>query len=82
MNQEVLKTKAVYKAQIEVVVAEEIEDLLDEFGIRSKDASNMNVAVQKLDLIKIGCFAHTLNLGAQSMYQLPQWQNVEQRFGT
>jgi len=71
------------------MVAEEIEDILDEFGIRSKvaaitvdNASNMNVAVQKLDLIKIGCFAHTLNLGAQSMYQLPQWQNVQQRFGT
>nr|XP_055050617.1 E3 SUMO-protein ligase ZBED1-like isoform X2 [Misgurnus anguillicaudatus] len=77
MNQKVLKTKAVYKAQTGVVVAEEIGDILDEFGIRSKiaaitvdNASNMNVAVQKLDLVKIGCFAHTLNLGAQSVYTI------------
>lgn len=45
------------------------------FGVRSKvavitvdHASNMNVVVHKLHLIKIGCFAHTLNLGAQSVY--------------
>lgn len=59
------------------MVAEEIVDILDEFGIRSRvaaitvnNASNMNVAVQKLHLIKIGCFAHTLNLGAQSVYKI------------
>ncbi|KAJ8349851.1 hypothetical protein SKAU_G00249810 [Synaphobranchus kaupii] len=77
MNQKVLKTKAVYKAQTGAVVAEEIGDILDEFGIRDKvaaitvdNASNMDVAVKKLHIIKIGCFAHTLNLGAQSLYTI------------
>lgn len=47
---------------------------MDEFGISGKvtaitmdNASNMDVAVKKLNIIKIGCFAHTLNLGAQSL---------------
>lgn len=75
MNQKVLKTKAMYRAQTGAVIPEEIGGILDEFGIRSRVAvitvdhsSNMNVAVQKLHLFKIGCFAHALNLGAQSVY--------------
>lgn len=50
---------------------------MDEFGISGKvaaitidNASNMDVAVKKLNIIKIGCFAHTLNLGAQSLYTI------------
>lgn len=77
MQQKVLVTRAVYRAQTGDVVAEEIGDVLDEYGIREKvtaitvdNASNMDVAVRKLDIIKIGCFAHTLNLAAQTIYTL------------
>lgn len=72
----VLKTKAVYEAQTGAVVAEEIKDILQEFSLSDKvvaatvdNASNMNVAMKQLPLIKIGCFAHTLNLAAQKIHQ-------------
>lgn len=77
MNQKVLKTKAVYKAQTGVMVAKEIGDILDEFGMRGNvaavivnNAPNMDEAVKKLHIIKIVCFAQTLNLGAQSLYTI------------
>ena len=48
-----LKTKAVYKAQTGCVVAEEISDVLSEFGISGKikavtvdNAANMDVTIQ------------------------------------
>ncbi len=28
----------------------------------------MTVAINRLDILKVGCFAHTLNLGAQKIY--------------
>nr|XP_055051178.1 uncharacterized protein LOC129436907 [Misgurnus anguillicaudatus] len=77
MRQKVLKTKAVYQAQTGQVVAEEISDIVQEFGIMDKieavtvdNAANMDVAIKKLQFIKLGCFAHTLNLGAQTIYSV------------
>lgn len=77
MRQKVLKTKAVYTSQTGPVVAEEISDILQEFGIVDKilavtvdNAANMDVAIKRLQFIKLGCFAHTLNLAAQSVYSL------------
>ncbi|KAJ8270321.1 hypothetical protein GJAV_G00112940 [Gymnothorax javanicus] len=56
-------------------VAEEIEGILEEFGVKEKvvaatvdNTTNMNVAVKKLNIIKFLCLAHTLNLGAQKLY--------------
>lgn len=83
MQQKVLKTKAVYKAQTGCVVAEEISDVLSEFGISDKivaitvdNAANMDVAIKRLRFVKLGCFAHTLNLASQSLCSLnsvSQW---------
>lgn len=83
MRQKVLQTKHVYTAQTGLVVAEEIGDILTDFVISDKvvavtvdNASNMDVAIKRLQFVKLGCFAHTLNLGAQSLYSLPavaQW---------
>lgn len=83
MQQKVLKTKAVYKAQTGWVVAEEISDVLSEFGISDKivavtvdNAANMDVAIKHLRFVKLCCFAHTLNLAAQSIHSLnsvSQW---------
>ena len=74
-KEKVLKTKAVYQAQTGIAVAEEIEGILEEFGVKEKvvaatvdNAANMDVAVKKLNIIKFPCFAHTLNLGAQKLY--------------
>ena len=64
-KEKVLKNKAVYQAQTGIAVAEEIEGILEEFGVKEKvvaatvgNAANMDVAVKKLN-IKFPCFAHT-----------------------
>ena len=74
-KEKVLKNKAVFHAQTGIAVAEEIEGILEEFGVKEKvvaatvgNAANMDVAVKKLNIIKFPCFAHTLNLGAQKLY--------------
>ncbi|XP_078031550.1 zinc finger BED domain-containing protein 4-like, partial [Epinephelus lanceolatus] len=78
LHQKVLKTQAVYEAQTGPVVADEIEVILKEFSIDLKDnvgvtvdnAYNMDAAVRRLKILKLGCFAHTLNLGAQKAYSV------------
>lgn len=54
-----------YQAQTGPAVAEEIDGILEEFGVREKvvaatvdDAANMSVAVKFLHLMKLPCFAH------------------------
>ncbi|XDV29215.1 hypothetical protein PO909_032358 [Leuciscus waleckii] len=83
MKQKVLQTKAVYTAQTGHAVAEEIGDILKEYCIFDKvvaatvdNAANMDIAIKRLQFVKLGCFAHTLNLAAQSLYSLTavtQW---------
>lgn len=55
MRQKVLQTKPVYTAQTGLVVAEEIGDVLTDFGIFDKvvavtvdNAANMDVAIKRL----------------------------------
>ncbi|KAM3850019.1 E3 SUMO-protein ligase ZBED1-like [Diretmus argenteus] len=79
LKQKVLHTRAVYQSQTGEVVAEEISDILGDFEIElSKivavtvdNAGNMDVAIKKLNILKIGCFAHTLNLAAQKVFKIP-----------
>ncbi|CAM4425074.1 unnamed protein product [Leuciscus chuanchicus] len=40
-------------------------------AITVDNAANMDVAVKKMNIIKIGCFAHTLNIAAQKLYNVP-----------
>ncbi|KAI2666748.1 E3 SUMO-protein ligase ZBED1 [Labeo rohita] len=78
VKQKVLHTRAVYQSQTGEVVAEEISDILEEFEIEPSkivavtvdNAGNMDVAIKKLQILKIGCFAHTLNLAAQKIYKI------------
>ncbi|XP_039520167.1 E3 SUMO-protein ligase ZBED1-like [Pimephales promelas] len=78
VKQKVLHTRPVYKSQTGEVVAEEISDILEEFEIEPikivavtvDNAGNMDVAIKKLQILKIGCFAHTLNLAAQKIYKI------------
>ncbi len=59
-------------------MAKEIEEVIQEFGLREKvitvtvdNAANMEVAIRQLQIRKLGCFAHTLNLAAQKVYNIP-----------
>lgn len=78
VKQKVLHTRAVYRSQTGEVVAEEISDILEDFQIEASkivavtvdNAANMEVAIKKLHILKIGCFAHTLNLAAQHIYKV------------
>ncbi|CAI5671917.1 unnamed protein product [Oreochromis niloticus] len=81
-HEKVLKTKPVYQAQTGTAVAEEIDEILEEYGIKDKvvaatvdNAANVDVAVKKLQILKFPCFAHTLNLGAQKLYDCPDISN-------
>lgn len=83
MKEKVLHTRAVYTSQTGDIVAEEIGDILDEFNIKDRvvavtvdNAANMDVAVKKMSIKKICCFAHTLNIAAQKLYTITsvsQW---------
>lgn len=86
-RQKVLTTKAVYKAQTGPIVAEKISEVLQEFDVMDKivavtvdNAANKDVAIKKVhkaisQFIKLGCFAHTLNLGAQSAHSVASVAN-------
>ena len=77
VKQKILHTRAVYKFQTGEVVAEEISDILEEFetepskiiAVTVDNASNMDIAIKRLHILKIGCFAHTMNLAAQRIYK-------------
>ncbi|XP_039883193.1 E3 SUMO-protein ligase ZBED1-like isoform X1 [Simochromis diagramma] len=78
MKQNVLSTEAVYESQTGPVVAKEISSVVEQFHLGGKiiaatvdNACNMDVALKKLDFLKVGCFAHTLNLAAQKVYDIP-----------
>lgn len=58
-------------------VAVEIGEVLEEFGIAHKvvvmpmdNASNMDIAAKRLNILKLGFLAHTLNLAAQKFYSI------------
>lgn len=76
VKQKVLHSRAVYKSQTGEVVAEEISDILEEFEIEPSkvvavtvdNAGNMDVAIKRLHILKIRCFAQTSNLAAQKIY--------------
>ena len=72
-KEKVLKTKAVYQAQTGIAVAEEIEGILEAFGVKEKvvaatvgNAANMDVAVKKLNIIKF----HVLRTHSSEAVQL------------
>ena len=89
LKEKVLNTRAVYQAQTGHAVAEEIDEILEEFKIQAKvvaatvdNAANMNVAAKKLQLLKFGCFAHTLNVAAQKIYSILSVSNWAARIRT
>ena len=82
LKDKVLHTRAVYVSQTGPIVAEEIGNILDDFGVKSKvvaitvdNAANMDVAVRTMELLKMPCFAHTMNIAAQKLYNLKAVSN-------
>lgn len=78
LQERVLHTRAVYEAQTGAFLAEEIRNIMSEFHIQRKvvaltvdNAANMHVAARNLQMVKISCFAHSLNLAAQKVYTEP-----------
>ncbi|XP_077076835.1 zinc finger BED domain-containing protein 4-like [Siphateles boraxobius] len=74
IQQKVLSTEAVYESQTGPEVAQEIHNILEEFKLTGKviaatvdNAYNMD-ALRNLNFLKVGGFAHTLNLAAQKVY--------------
>lgn len=86
LREKVLHTRAVYVSQTGPAVAEEIDTILDDFGIKSKlvavtvdNAANMDVALKRMQIMKVGCFAHTLNVAAQKLYNVKTVANWSAR---
>ena len=86
LSGKVLHTRAVYVSQTGVAVAEEIGNILDDFDVKSKvaaitvdNASNMEVAVKRMEILKMPCFAHTLNIAAQKLYNVKAVSNWSAR---
>lgn len=82
MEMNVLSTEVVYDSQTGPVVAKEIASVVEQFQLGEKivaatvdNASNMDVALRNLDFLKVGCFAHTLNLAAQKVHNIPAVSN-------
>lgn len=89
IHQNVLSTEAVYESQTGQVVAKEINSILEQFDLEGKviaatvdNASNMDVALKNLEFLKVGCFAHTLNLAAQKVYDITAVSNLCTRIRT
>ncbi|KAF7203537.1 zinc finger BED domain-containing protein 1-like, partial [Nothobranchius furzeri] len=77
MMQNVLSTEAVYESQTGLVVAKEILSIVEQFNLGQKviaatvdNASKMDAALKNLNFEE-GWFAHTLNLAAQKVYDIP-----------
>lgn len=77
MKDKVLRTKTVYDAQTETVVAEQIGSILEEYGVGDKvvamtvdDTFGMDIAIKNLQFRKLKCFARVLNLAALKVYTI------------
>lgn len=70
LREKVLHTRAVYISQTGQAVAEAIDDILEDFGVKSKVIANMDVAMKKMQVMKMPCFAHTLNVPCAGSGQL------------
>lgn len=69
LKEKILHTRAVYTSQTGVLDEFRINDKV--VGITVDNAANMDVAVKRMSIRKICCFAHTLNIAAQKLYSIP-----------
>lgn len=75
LQNKVLETRAVYEAQTGEAIASEIKDCLTKFSIDSKvvaltvdNAANMAAGANVLDILRLPCFAHSMNVSAGKLY--------------
>ena len=77
LRSKVLETKAVYDSQTGEAIAAEIDECLTKFaiplekvvGLTVDNAANMAVAGRELNVLRIPCFAHSMNVSAGKLYQ-------------
>ncbi|XP_070826810.1 uncharacterized protein [Chaetodon trifascialis] len=74
MKQKVLRTMPVDGARSDAVMAEQIGDILQEFGVRDKvvaitldNAFSVDASIEKAQFRKLRCFAHILSVAAQKV---------------
>ncbi|XDV33918.1 hypothetical protein PO909_004160 [Leuciscus waleckii] len=74
----VLQTRAMQNSHTGANICALLSDALEEWGLTEKDpiivtdnATNMIRAVEMMELLHIGCFAHTINLASQAALKLP-----------
>ncbi|XP_039510910.1 E3 SUMO-protein ligase ZBED1-like [Pimephales promelas] len=75
----VLQTRAMQDSHTGANICALLSDALEEWGLTKKDpiivtnnnATNMIRAVEMMELLHIGCFAHTINLASQAALKLP-----------
>ncbi|CAM4681755.1 unnamed protein product [Leuciscus chuanchicus] len=74
----VLQTRAMQDSHTGANICALLSDALEEWGLTEKDpiivtdnATNMIRAVEMMELLHIGCFAHTINLASQAALKLP-----------
>nr|XP_033467746.1 zinc finger BED domain-containing protein 1-like [Epinephelus lanceolatus] len=74
----VLQTTEVLTSHTAINIADMLTEAIQEWGLTSKDpaivmdnAANMVRAVEIMQLMHVGCFAHTLNLASQAGLKIP-----------
>ena len=78
LRSKVLKTKAVYDSQTGEAIAAGIDECLTKFaiplekvvGLTVDNAANMAVAGRELNILRIPCFAHSMNVSAGKLCDL------------
>lgn len=76
LQNKVLQTKAVYESQTGEAISLEITECLISFGIKEKvvaitvdNAANMAVGANVLNVLRVPCFAHSMNVSAGKLYK-------------
>ena len=78
LSSQVLATKQVTERHTGVNIAEEIKSIIDDYALQDvaciihDNASNMEVAMQKLGIPHLGCAGHTLQLSVNDGLKLPE----------
>lgn len=74
----VLQTRTMHASHTGANISHLLSETLDEWNLTDKDpvivtdyAMNMIRAVDMMELLHVGCFAHTLNLASQAAPKLP-----------
>lgn len=76
LENKVIQTKALYESHTGEAISLEITECLISFGIKQKvvaitvdNAANMAVGANVLNILRVPCFAHSMNVSAGKLYK-------------